>query len=254
MSAAVPCSRFAKIAALLAAILGGAGLQPARAGEAEREAVRTVLFGGFDAGSSSFVSAGAKHAFEDVNASGVLLMGGAGYGARFERDHNGPHARWGLRPPLVVRHTMIAHAMAGHQWSFDWGVVQVFAGPEIAYEYLASPYAGRREGPRLGGRVHGEVWARPTDETLLTLTAIAGSARTDVWSRASLGYRLWGVYLGPETALYADRTGYRKWTAGLHATGLELRTLTIRVSAGWLYEERARRTGAYVALSLWRPL
>lgn len=219
-----------------------------------RDEVRTVLFGGFEAGTATFVSAGAKHALDGLDRDGLILMSGVGYGARFDRDGNDPARRLGLKSPLVLRHTVLAHALAGYQWTFDWGVVALLAGPELSYEHLASRYALNQPGPRFGGRVHGEVWARPTDETLFTATLIAGSARGDAWGRLSWGWRLFGAYVGPEAALYADLTDYRKASVGLHATALTLFGTQLRISAGFLREYPARRDGGYVALTAWRPL
>ncbi|MGT2487131.1 cellulose biosynthesis protein BcsS [Methylobacterium oryzae CBMB20] len=90
--------------------------------------------------------------------------------------------------------------------------------PEIAREMLvAGPQLDVRP-TRLGLRLHGEVWARPTEATLLQASAVAGSARDSLWARLAWGYRLWETYLGPEAALYADGTGYAKWSLGLHGT------------------------------------
>ena len=237
---------------LLAAWFLAAAPLPARADEetAARE-VHTILFGGLEAGSATFANAGAKHTFEPADRDGPLVMAGGGTGARFERDGAVPT---GTPAPLVMRHTVLAHAVAGWQWTFPWGVVSAMAGPEMSYEHVYSRFAPRQPGPRFGGRLHGEVWARPTEETLLTLTAIAGSARGDLWGRASWGWRLFGVYVGPEAARYMDRTGYSKTSLGLHGTGLELWGLTFRLSAGYLREEPARRDGAYLALVGWAAL
>lgn len=242
------------LAATLALAATSAGAQEVPpAATALREEVRTVLFGGFEAGTTAFASAGAKHALDALDRDGLILMGGAGYGARFERDGNDPARRLGLKSSLVLRHTVLAHALAGWQWTFDWGVVALLAGPELSYERLASRYAPDQPGPRFGGRVHGEVWARPTDETLFTATLIAGSARGDAWGRLSWGWRLFGAYVGPEAALYADLTDYRKASVGLHATALALFGTQLRISAGFLREYPARRDGGYVALTAWRP-
>lgn len=260
---AVRVSRGAAALALLAGAWPLAALAPlpARARdaagevtrEAAREEVRTILFGGFEAGSAAFANLGAKHVFRPAEPDGPLVMAGAGYGARFERDGAAPFAG-GARAPLVMRHTILAHAVGGWQWSFPWGVVSAMAGPELSYERVGSRYALRQPGPRFGGRLHGEVWARPTEGTLLTLTAIAGSARGDLWARVSWGWRLFDVYVGPEAARYGDLTGYAKTSLGLHATALELWGLTLRVSAGFLREEPAGRNGGYLALVAWKPL
>jgi hypothetical protein len=233
----------------------------------EREEVRTVLFGSLDAGRSSFVSAGAKFAPDGVGRDGPVTLATLGYGLRPERDWWGdPRAQAG-RPPRTLRHTVQAGAVAGWQWARDWGVAALFAGPELAFEVLDSPGTERLPAPRLGARMQAELWARPTDATLVTATLIGGTARWSAWGRVSWGVRLPALseaYLGPEAALYADRTGYRKWSLGLHATDfglpqiilpqMSLPQLRFRVSAGWVYEEQIRRPGIYGTLTAWLPL
>ncbi|WP_083468203.1 cellulose biosynthesis protein BcsS [Methylobacterium tarhaniae] len=246
---------------LLCAAAGLAG--PDGACADEREEVRTVLFGSLDAGRSTFVSAGAKFAPEGIARDGVAALATLGYGLRAERDWWGdPRATGGAAPPRILRHTVQAGAVAGWQWVRGWGVAALFAGPELAFEVLDSPGTKRLPSPRIGARVQGEVWARPTDATLVTATLIAGTARWSAWGRVSWGVRLPGVipaYLGPEAALYADRTGYRKWSLGLHATDFALPAIispqvSLRVSAGWVYEEQVRRPGVYGTLTAWMPL
>ncbi|GJD50956.1 hypothetical protein OPKNFCMD_3706 [Methylobacterium crusticola] len=214
-----------------------------------------MLFGSLDAGRSSFVAVGAKHAPGGPAADGFVALGSVGYGLRPERDYYGdPRASAGARPPRVLRHTVLAGALGGWQWLHAWGVVTLFAGPELAFEVLDSAATKRLPAPAPGLRLHGEVWARPTGATLLTGTLIAGSARTTIWGRASWGARVLSFYVGPEAALYADRTGYRKWSLGLHATDVAVGRVRLRVSAGWVYEEQVRRPGVYGALAVWTPL
>ncbi|WP_425375082.1 cellulose biosynthesis protein BcsS [Methylobacterium nonmethylotrophicum] len=132
---------------------------------------------------------------------------------------------------------------------------------------LDSPGTKRLPSPQIGVRAQAELWARPTESTLLTTTLIAGTARWSAWGRVSWGIRLPDLgeaYLGPEAALYADRTGYRKWSLGLHATDFGLPPLIaappalsemrFRVSAGWVYEEQIRRPGIYGTVTAWLPL
>ncbi|AWN46943.1 cellulose biosynthesis protein BcsS [Methylobacterium terrae] len=234
----------------------------------EREEVRTVLFGSLDAGRSTFVSAGAKVAPGGIDRDGLAAIATLGYGMRPERDWWGDlRGRAGLRPPRTLRHTVQAGAVAGWQWVRDWGVAAVFVGPELAFEVLDGPCTRGLPAPRVGARVQGELWARPSEGTLLTATLVAGTARWSAWGRAAWGMRLpeagpfalgrtflGQAYLGPEAALYADRTGYRKWSLGLHATDFALSTVSLRVSAGWVYEEQVRRPGVYGTLTAWMPL
>jgi hypothetical protein len=151
-----------------------------------------------------------------------------------------------------LRHTVLASALAGYQWMFPWGAVSAFAGPEASYEVVPDlPLEDRRRSRmRLGARVQGEVWARPTAETLLTANLILGSARQNAWGRLAWGYRAVGdVYLGPEVAAYMTDT-FRKEQIGIHATGVELFGLSLRLSGGWQREGERHRTGPYGGLSV----
>ena len=93
------------------------------------------------------------------------------------------------------RHALhrVGAVVLGYQWFPDWGVVAAYAGPEGSMEVLSD---GRgcvhALPPRFGLRLHGEVWARPTDETLLARHRCRRlGAATDVWGRGSAwGYRM----------------------------------------------------------------
>ena len=59
-------------------------------------------------------------------------------------------------------------------------------------------------------------------------------------------------YLGPELALYADHTGYRKWNLGVHATDFTVGRFSLRTSAGLQFEPRDSAS-PYVSLTVWTP-
>jgi hypothetical protein len=209
------------------------------------QGARTVWFGGLDAGRSGFAAFGVKRALAGaVDQDGPVAMGTLGYGGEFERlDLPGR--------PLGLRHTVLASALAGYQWMLPWGAVAAFAGPETSYEVVPNfePGDRRRSRMRLGARVQGEVWARPTAQTLLTANVILGSARQNAWGRIAWGYRALGdVYIGPEAATYVTET-FRKEQVGVHATGVEVFGLTLRLSGGWQREGERRRIGPYVGAS-----
>lgn len=206
----------------------------------------TVLFGSLDAGASTFVTAGAKVALERLDRSGFVALASVGGGRRTERA-------CGCRPALS-RYTLLGSALVGYQWVHDWGVVAAYAGPEGSAEALSDGRALGVLPVRIGMRLHGEAWVRPTDETLVNATLILGSARSDAWGRIAWGYRLRGAYLGPEASLYTDHTGYRKWNVGLHATDFSVGKYSFRVSAGVQSESSERNVSPYVALSAWTPL
>lgn len=204
---------------------------------------RTVWFGGLDWGRSGFAALGVKRALAGpVDRDGPVAIGTVGYGGEFERiDLPGR--------PLALRHTVLAGALAGYQWIYPWGAVAAFAGPEASYELVPefAPDDQRRSRARLGARVQGELWARPTPDTLLTANLILGSARQNAWSRVAWGYRALGdVYVGPEAAAYVTES-YRKEQVGVHATGLEIGGVSLRLSAGW--QREGDRNSPYVGLS-----
>lgn len=210
-----------------------------------------VLFGSLDAGAATFLSAGAKVAPGGSTHDGFVLLAGVGAGQRRER---GVCAC--ARMPVVSslsRSTALGAAVVGYQWFHDWGVAALLVGPEGSVEVLSGSAGRLPLPPRWGLRLHGEIWARPSDETLVQATAILGSSREDAWGRLAWGYRLWGAYLGPEASLYADRTAYRKWNLGLHATDFALGRFGLRASAGVQFET-GRGPGPYLALAVWTPL
>ncbi|HVL72496.1 MAG TPA: cellulose biosynthesis protein BcsS [Beijerinckiaceae bacterium] len=207
----------------------------------EREALRTVLFGGLEAGRGGFASAGFKRTLGPLDQNGFAVLGTAGAGLERDRPHE-PGA------PAHGRYKVQASLLSGHQWMLGWGAVALFAGPEFDYETVPGDPTARGR-PRLGARLQGEAWLHPTEDTLVTLTGIAGSARGHLWTRGSLGYRLReGLFVGPEASLYVTRE-HREWRLGLHATGLSWRDVRVRLSAGWRQDED-RRGGAYLGLTL----
>ncbi|MCJ2137031.1 cellulose biosynthesis protein BcsS [Methylobacterium sp. J-026] len=210
----------------------------ARAGE-----IDTLLFGSLDAAAATFVTTGVKIGLPALDRDGAVVLASVGGGGRDERGPDGARRRYTAAGALVV----------GYQWYFDWGVVAAFAGPEFTREMLVGNRGPALLPARYALRLHGEIWARPTEATLLQMTVIVGSARDSLWARAAWGYRLWGAYLGPELSLYTDATGYRKWNFGLHATDFAVGRFAVRVSAGVQTETGRRTTGPYMALAVWSP-
>jgi hypothetical protein len=239
MPVAAPRRWFFCASVILACVLTAL---PAVAAEESTEDVRTVLFGSLDAGRSTFVNAGAKRALAgSLDQDGPVALATVGYGARFERPVAGG--------PLALRQTTLGSALIGYQWAFPWGVAAGFVGAEASYERLTARWGARDNGLAAGVRVQGELWAHPSEATLVTASLVLGSSRLDLWSRIALGYRIFdGVFVGPEVATYATDT-YRKWQVGLHATGLQIGQFGLRLSGGYLREEQSDRDGPYFALA-----
>jgi hypothetical protein len=215
---------------------------PARADDAP---LRAVLFSSMEAGASTFSASGAKLVFDRFDRDGPVALVTAGGGARLEG---------GGRAPTMMRFTALGAALAGYQFIREWGAVTLFAGPEASWEALSGPGLVQALPLRAGLRLHGEVWARPTETTLVTATAILGWARSDAYARLSWGTALFGAYLGPEASVYGDQTGYRKWSVGLHATDYAMGGYRFRLSAGGQFETPLNQWSPYVALAIWSTL
>jgi Cellulose biosynthesis protein BcsS len=240
--------RSIKLAALVAAASIVFPMLQATAGEqsdGQAQDLRTVLFGSLDTGHSTFGTVGVKRTLRgSLDQSGPLGMASLGYGGTIERVEFQPE---GAR---MIRHAVHASALLGYQWVGDGIVVAALAGPEIEGERFSRHAPPRATEPHLGARLHGEIWAHPTPNTLATATVIAGTARTaHVWGRASAGYAVWdGIFLGPEASVYMTET-YRELRLGAHVTGLTLGGMSLRFSGGWRGEDETRHHGAYVGLS-----
>jgi hypothetical protein len=202
-----------------------------------------VVFGSLDAGAAQYLTTGAKLGFDALDRDGFVALVSLGAGRRNERAADGPRQRYAAA----------AAAVFGYQWFFDWGVVAAYAGPEVTTELLHDLHGLATLPVQPGLRLQGEIWARPTEETLLQATVVAGSSRDSLWLRVAGGYRLWGAYLGPEIATYMDATGYTKRNIGLHATDLDLGWFNARVSTGLQVESGRRSASPYLALTAWAP-
>ncbi len=221
-------------AALLAIVLG----QKAGAGDLD-----LLVFGSADAGASPFVTSGLKLAQKD---GGPALFVSAGGGTHRETSSTVTGTRVELRRTVAT-----AAAVFGYQWFGEEGTLGIFVGPEAIHTTLAGDGGIPDQRLRSGLRLQQESWIRPTEETLVQTTVVAGTTRRSVWARLAGGVRLGDGYVGPEAALYADATGYRKWTFGLHATDYVLAGRHLRVSIGGQVVPDASRICPYVGLALW---
>jgi hypothetical protein len=220
-----------------ACLLSPAHAEPAQFAQKPKRQLDTVLFGSLDAGRTGYASAGFKRTwFGPLDKDGLATLAAIGYGGAPERvDAFGQTG---------FRHKASASALIGYQWFRGPMVLAGFVGPELDYEQEPAGAAAR---PRFGARAQAEFWAHPTPSTLVTVTAIAGSARGHLWTRASAGYAVWErVFVGPEAAFYGT-SDYREWRFGAHVTGLRLWGVTLRLSGG--VGEFDGKTGGYVGLS-----
>lgn len=216
--------------------------------------LRTVFFGSLDAGNSRFASLGVKRTLNgNLDESGPVGMLSAGLGAREERVDAVPGAR-----RTMLRPSAEGSALLGYQWALGRVFLAGFVGPELD---IGERAASSVSTTRIGARVQGELWAHPSETTLVTAAIVTGTARGHVWGRVSAGQQAWRhVFVGPEIGLYRTET-YRELRLGLHATGFEVGRLKVRLSGGWRWddgrpegERKGARKGGYLGLSGHIPL
>lgn len=204
-----------------------------------------LLFGSLDGGAESFATFGAKAGFTSLDDSGFVSLWSVGGGIRHERIFCGCGGR-----ATFTRVSQTTSELFGYQWVIPTGAIAVYAGYETDLDALVGIAAVLRTGWRL----QGETWLRPTEDSLIQTTVIAGTARSSLWMRAAWGYSLAGAYLGPEGSAYLDETGYRKMSFGLHATDVALADIRLRVSVGLQWETHRAGPRPYWGLAAWSPL
>jgi hypothetical protein len=126
------------------------------------------------------------------------------------------------------------HILGGSEFRLWGGDLGVVAGPELFREAAVDP-RGRllRQEKRVGVRLQLDWWRQPTPATLLTANLAAGTAKRDLWSRASIGWRVGGAesswgFIGPEASFSAYPGGARA-RIGAHWTEFGYRGYRFRV-------------------------
>jgi hypothetical protein len=229
---------------VLAGVLAAA---PAAADDDEEEPpspVSAVLFGSLEAGASkTLATIGIKQAWggAGLDASGfrtLLKVGAAREAASRTR-------------PRGIAYKAESQALFGYEWRFGDNFLALYAGSDVEGEYReqwnVSSYI-----VRMGPRLQADLWARPTETTMVQAAAYVSSLDRRAWLRLAPGWTIREeLYAGPEIELYRQH-GYRKLRVGLHLTGLRLFGLTWRLAGGW-QRTNHRASEAYATLGLhWR--
>jgi hypothetical protein len=77
------------------------------------------------------------------------------------------------------------------------------------------------QGRKIGVRVAADLWAEPTESTMLAMSATVSTVGTSYAARVAAGWRMLNrVYIGPEAIVYGA-WNYRQVRLGLHLTGLK---------------------------------
>lgn len=221
-----------------------AGSSPVLSQEPSADEPNLVLFSSAELGRSSSVNSGFKRMLgEPLDTSGFVLMGSVGTGRLRDRVALETHLA------QIDYISTQGSLLVGYQWVTDRAVFALLVGPEGDYRNVLADgaFVGRSR-PVFGARLQGEVWAHPSDTTLVTGTLIVGTALPHLWGRVSWGYRIWrDVHLGPEAAVSMEED-YREARIGFHATGIRMGRYNLRISAGGVFSERGQPS-AYLGLT-----
>ena len=164
--------------------------------------ISAILFGSLDAAPSGFATAGAKIAFDRVDREGFVVLASVGAGRRAE---TGPSLD-GRSSPSLMRWTIAGQRPRRPSMVYRLGRDRTLCGTRRIHGGAVrvrrigdSAGSVRASSPRRG-------LGPPHRRDAPHRDVILGSAHGHAWGRLSYGVRVWGAYLGPEAALYADET------------------------------------------------
>ncbi|MET0606722.1 MAG: cellulose biosynthesis protein BcsS [Beijerinckiaceae bacterium] len=244
-SSAAGVARAEEEESLLSILLGGTGLTPTPKPSA------FVLFSGQEGDLSQSRSSGGfkLRPFRPLGEDRFILAGVSGGGVWRER-------REVASPRESFRQNSYWRLFAGVEAPIASGTFSFLIGPEFFREMaLDRNGAVVRNERRAGVRLQIDWWSHPWPSALVTASLAAGSAKLDLWARASFGWQIgigeetWG-FLGPEASFSVHPRG--AWTnLGAHWSEFAWRGYRIRASAG-LSLERGKKAGPYVAMTSYR--
>jgi hypothetical protein len=163
-------------------------------------------------------------------------------------------SRFRIDPVLrdrVLETTTTARLLAGWREQGHWGSATLFAGLALETRRLSPALPDPHVGTRIGPVVTLDAWLTPYERVAVQLYATYATPFAAASLRVAPGYDIGGgIYVGPE-ATFSAHHGTLRTRLGLHATGITVGPVGLRLSAGFA-QDRGGRSGAYAGLSLWR--
>lgn len=141
-------------------------------------------------------------------------------------------------------------ALVGHEWVWRDAALAGYVGLNLRDNTLSHPDPRNRVvGTALGFKGALDLYARPSDRTMVHLYGAYSTAHGAYYVRARTGIALpWGGYVGPEAAVLGDDF-YNQWRVGAHLSALQLGPLQVGLAAGYLHD-RVRKGGLYTAVDV----
>lgn len=201
---------------------------PVRAGDADDEIARVMLFSGRDIWvNGAFLYGGFLWSPRGLDEAGftikVLSSGG------LYRYRSGA-----LGGAQVIGVESTVQVLPG--WRFKHGHLEakVFVGLDFEKHWLwPDDTANRLRGRAFGLRLAAELWAEPTSETMLAADFSLATIGPNYAARLAAGWHvLEQFYAGPELQVYGG-DGYRQLRVGLHLTSLKTEASEWSAAGGW---------------------
>jgi hypothetical protein len=197
----------------------------------------------------------------DVWRNGVFMHGGFLYahqgpnqdGPVFKLLLNGGLYRYSSGTTEITGRQIMGAALPGWRWYREGLEVTVFAGVDVQdHRFLPDDTGNRLRGTHVGVRGGFDAWYEPLHDGMVTASASLSTVGSSYWTRAAAGWRLFGVWAGPEFLAGGDDT-YRQLRIGGHITSFRLSSYEFSLGAGWA-TDTDRRSGAYGRVGvLYRP-
>jgi hypothetical protein len=201
---------------------------------------RFLYFGGIDLWrNGGFVHGGTLWSPDGLDRSGFslkLLLGAGRY-----------QYRAGMKE--ITGDQMLASVMPG--WRFKAGDLEVvvLGGLDLQnHELQPDDPTNRLRGTHVGFRGNIDLWYQPTENTMASLSLSGSTLGTNIWTRAALGWRMSGMWVGPESVVYSDEH-YRQYRFGAHVTSLHAGQVELSFGIGYV-QDTDHRSGAYGRIGL----
>jgi hypothetical protein len=226
--------------AALAAACCGAGPSHAEIRTDAETAAHVLFFSGTDIWrNGAFSHAGFLWSYQGLDADGPV----------FKLLLNGGLYRYGSGGTDVTGRQLMAAALPGWHWRREGFELTVFAGLDVQDHRFSPDDPGNRlRGTHGGARGGFDVWYEPFRDGMVTASASLSTVGSGYWTRAAAGWRVFGMWLGPELHACGDDT-YRQFRVGAHVTSLHFLGYEWSAGAGWV-TDTDRRDGVYGRVGL----
>lgn len=190
-------------------------------------------------------------AFAYLAVTGAPMGDLAQSGARVRVEGSfGRHGEIGPGGVAVDRDQTEGAALIGYEQVWQNATLGGFIGLNARSDDNAARLPGSTAGDVVAGvKAALQFYAKPTENTMVQAYGSYATSRNAYYGRVSGGYMLTpGTYVGPEIAVLGDDL-FSQWRVGAHVTGMQLGSVQLGLSAGYLHD-RVQKGGVYTTASI----